>query len=188
MSQAPLRHYVEYSLPSRRIPAGEARVAEVQDRDIMKLDIPKRANSFSFYDAPAHITDLYETLNEQFNYSKRYLVAKKMLTHAEAIALDPKENHLAGKSTALEPGRRLTDAAIAAAVWDVKYDPKNTFALLRNGAIAQLRDTDTVINARKQQLWPPLPKPDAKAAFKKAAPKQSGLRNLKPPRFKPPVP
>ena len=107
MSQA-LRHYVEYILPSRKIPGGTAIVAETDGRDVTKLDIPKRAVGFHFYDAPAHINDLYETQNEQLNFSKRFIVAKKLLTHAEAIALDPKEGHTAGRSNTLEPGRQLT--------------------------------------------------------------------------------
>ncbi len=187
MSQAPLRHYVEYNLPSRRMPGGEARVAEVTSRDVAQLELPKRANSFHFYDAPFHIDDPYDTLNDQHNYSAKFIIAKKLLTHAEAIALDPKEAHLTGKSNVLAPGRKLTDHAIAGAVWEVKYDSKNTFALLRNGAIAQVRDGDTVIDPKKRQLWPAPKTPAAKTAFKKAAPRQTTLRNIKPPRFKPPM-
>ncbi|MDE1153099.1 MAG: hypothetical protein PW788_11235 [Micavibrio sp.] len=181
------RTYVEFNLASKRYPRGEVRVAAVDSRDLDKLDLPKRAAQFFFYDTPDTITDLYETQNDQQNASTFYLVAQRMLTRDEAVLLDPKEKHLEGASDTLEHGRRLTDYQIAEAVWESKYDEDGVFALMRSGRVARVYDNNTVIDAKKRQLYPapqaPVPVTPAPEAFTGAL--KRAISPLKPPRFRP---
>jgi len=151
------RTYVEYALADRSLPLGGARVEEVTARDPATLKFPKTARSFYFFDAPI------DNIENQQNASPHYLIAERMLSHAEAVALDPKERHTAGKSKILLPGRKITDYDIAAAVWEVKHKPDGVFALLAAGGVCDVSDKDIVVDARGRQLHPqpkpPAPKP-----------------------------
>lgn len=172
------RTYVEYALASKALPFGGARVEEAASRDPAALTFPKTARSFYFFDAPA------DNIEDQRDASRRYLIAERMLTHAEAVALDPKERHTAGKSKILQPGRQLTDYDIAAAVWDVKHKPNGVFALLAAGGVADVDDKDIVVDAAGRQLHPQ-PKPLAPEPQVFTPALRQPVQAMKPPRFKP---
>src|SRR5690606_19371975 len=71
-----MRTYVEYSLPSKTVPAGACIVERVSDRDVSKLDFPKDATGFYFFDSKILAEDPYDAQNDQRNCSEHYIIAE----------------------------------------------------------------------------------------------------------------
>lgn len=132
-----MKTYVEFIRPSKKIPAGEATTAEVESRDVSKLDIPPRCDIFYFYDSPIANPD--EAANDQRNCSKFYIVAKKMVTRDEAKKL-------------IAP--RMAKSEMARIIWDVKLENNRLFALTRNNNIEVVGRDNIVVDADGKQLWP----------------------------------
>ncbi|TAL27978.1 MAG: hypothetical protein EPN97_15615 [Alphaproteobacteria bacterium] len=140
-----MKTYVEFIRPSKKIPAGEATTAEVESRDVLKLDIPPRCDIFYFYDSPIANPD--DAANDQRNCSKFYIVAKKLVTRDEAKKL-------------IAP--RMAKSEMARVIWDVKLENNRLFALTRNNNLEVVTRDNIVVDANGQQLWP---KPRRKRAL-----------------------
>lgn len=131
-----MKTYVEFIQPDKKIPAGRATNIEVDHRDPAKLDIPAKTDIFYFYDSP--IGNAYFSSTEQYNASKFYIVATKLLTRDEV-----KE---------LIAGRNYT--AMQQVIWDVKIEKNSLFALTRNRNIEVVGKDNIVVDAKGQQMWP----------------------------------
>lgn len=136
-----MKTYVEFIQPDKKIPAGRATNVEVDHRDPRKLDIPAKCDIFYFYDSP--IGNAYFSSTEQYDCSKFYIVATKLLTRDEAKEL------IAGKPR----------TSMAQIVWDVKLEKNHLFALTRNGNIEVVGKDNIVVDAKGNAMWP---KPRAK--------------------------
>ena len=86
----------------------------------------------------------------------------------------------------LKPLRVLGAALFVATAVAPVLVPAEAVQAQKNAGDGGVQQGETVINAKKQQLWPPVQKPAAKPAFKKSAPRATTLRQIKPPKFKPP--
>ena len=133
-----MKTYVEFIRPSKKVPAGLASTEEVESRDVAKLKIPPRCDIFYFYDSPIGNTDFAAT--EQYNCSKFYIVARKLLTRDEAKEL-------------VAPGL-AKKGTLSRIVWDVKLEKNRLFALTRNGNIEAVTGNNIVVDAEGKQLWP----------------------------------
>lgn len=132
-----MKTYVAFIVPSPAAPEkGIAVPQPVDSRDIGKLDIPVRACGFYFYDAPAEVTDLLETLQKQENASKVYLLANTLLNRQDV------KNLIAGG----DPQNMI---------WDPRIETHDLFVVTRNHAVQQVTDRHIVINSDGKQLWPP---------------------------------
>jgi len=131
-----MKTYVEFIQPDKKIPAGRATNIEVDHRDPKKLDIPAKTDIFYFYDSP--IGNAYFSSTEQYNTSKFYIVATKLLTRD-----DVKE---------LIAGRKHSN--LQQVIWDVKIEQNSLFALTRNNNIEVVGKDNIVVDAKGQQLWP----------------------------------
>jgi hypothetical protein len=183
-----MRTYVEFIVPSKTMPAGSAVVERVMDRDISKLDFPKDAFEFYFFDSPIISEDPYDAQNNQKNCSEFYLIAEKIITSAEArkirtpkAAKKPKDGI---PVSAPKPGQ-LAPEFIREAVWETKLKQHKYFAVTKSGGIMAVRDDHIVVNAQKEQLYPMPVKPFSAALqedmqiskpvqLKRPAPKTSG--------------
>jgi hypothetical protein len=120
MSLKPMKTYVAFIVPSPAAPEkGIAVPQPVDSRDIGKLDIPVRACGFYFYDAPAEVTDLLETLQKQENASKVYLLANTLLNRQDV------KNLIAGG----DPQNMI---------WDPRIETHDLFVVTRNHAVQQV--------------------------------------------------
>ena len=133
-----MKTYVEFIRPSKKIPAGEATTVEVESRDVATLDIPPRCDIFYFYDSPIPNTAFAAT--EQYNCSKFYIVARKLLTREEAKEL-------------VAPGLKKK-GTLSQLIWDVKLEKNRLFALTRNNNIEVVGRDNIVVKADGEQLWP----------------------------------
>lgn len=183
-----MRTYVEYIVPSKSMPAGSAVVERVMDRNISKLDFPKDAFEFYFFDSPILSEDPYDAQNAQKNCSAFYLIAEKIITSAEARKLRPPKETKKPKDgipvSAPKPGQ-LAPEFIREAVWEAKLKQHKYFAVTQSGGIMAVRDDSIVVNAKKEQLYPMPVKPFSAALqedmqvskpvqLKRPAPKTSG--------------
>lgn len=132
-----MKTYVEFIQPDKKIPAGRATNVEVDHRDPKKLDIPATCDIFYFYDSP--IGNAYFSSTEQYNASKLYIVAKKLLTRDEAKEL------VSG---------HFDKNAMHQVVWDAKLENNSLFALTRNNNIEVVGKDNIVVDAKGQQIWP----------------------------------
>jgi hypothetical protein len=142
-----MKTYVEFIQPDKKIPAGRATHIVVDHRDPLKLDIPAKTDIFYFYDSP--IGNAYFSSTEQYNTSKFYIVATRLLTRDEAKVL------IAG---------RPAKSPMTQIVWDVKLEKNHLFALTRNNNIEVVGKDNIVVDAKGQQMWP---KPRAKKQLAK---------------------
>jgi hypothetical protein len=150
-----MKTYVEFIQPDKKIPAGRATNVEVGHRDPLKLDIPAKCDIFYFYDSP--IGNAYFSSTEQYNASKFYIVATKLLTRDEAKEL------IAG---------RAMKNPMSQIVWDVKLEKNSLFALTRNNNIEVVGKDNVVVDAKGQQMWPkPRQKKQATPVFNTATEK-----------------
>jgi hypothetical protein len=165
-----MKTYVEFIRPSKKIPAGEASTAAVEDRDVLRLDIPPKCDIFYFYDSP--INDPDRAAEDQQNCSKFYIVAVKLLTREEAKKL-------------IAP--RIRKGGMSRIIWDAKLENNRLFALTRNNNIEVVSRNNIVVDARGRQLWPKvkLHKPLQKE-FNAAL--EHDIRVRRPLRIKPPKP
>lgn len=172
-----MKTYVEYIRPDRNIPAGVSAVAEVKDRDIQKLDIPRNCDIFYFYDSPADTGDIRDTQNAQYNVSRFHIVAERLLTREEAKKM-------------IAP--HLSKDAMAQIVWDARLEQHEVFALTRNRNIEPVRKDTIVIDAQKNRLYPKpapdvTPKEDFDMALKRPVPAAhpATFKKRPPPSLKP---
>jgi len=157
-----LKTFVEYIRPSRKSPEGISSTAEVTDRDIHKLDIPRNADFFYFYES--------DETGVQAACSPLHIVAVQMLTREEAKEL-------------LAPN--LTEEARRRISWDPRLEQNALFALTRNNNIEVVTPRHIVIDSRKNQLYPPPAKPLPKATLEFNAATSREIRGMKPVRFRP---
>lgn len=137
MSLKPMKTYVAYIVPSAAAPEkGIAVPAPVDSRDFDKLDIPVRACGFYFYDAPADIQNLADTINHQANASKVYLLANTVISRQDVKDLIAGGDH-----------KNM--------IWDPRIEAHDRFVVTRNHAVQQVTDRHIVINSDGKQLWPP---------------------------------
>ncbi len=167
-----MKTYVEFIRPSKKTPAGIATNAEASSRDPRKLDIPASCDIFYFYDSP--IGNAYFSSTEQYNRSKMYIVARRLLTRDEAKQL-------------IAP--RLKKDQAARIVWDAKLENNRLFALTRNNNIEVVTRDNIVVDADGQRLWP-RPRAKKTLAFEFDAALDHDISVKKPVRFrhKPPQP
>lgn len=164
-----MKTFVEFIRPSKKIPAGEATTAEVESRDVSQLDIPPRCDIFYFYDSP--ISDPDRAAGKQYNCSKFYIVAKRLVTRDEAKKL-------------IAP--RLAKSEMARIIWDAKLENNRLFAVTRNNNLEVISSDNIVVDANGVQLWPKRrPKPRTKAALSFNAALDHDISVNKPVRFKP---
>jgi hypothetical protein len=134
-----MKTYVEFIQPDKKIPAGRATNIEVDHRDPLKLDIPAKTDIFYFYDSP--IGNAYFSSTEQYNASKFYIVATKLLTRDEAKELIVGQAH-------------IQQNKIAQVIWDQRLEKNELFALTRNNNIEVVGKDNIVVDAKGQQIWP----------------------------------
>jgi len=178
-----MRTYVEYIIPSKSIPSGSAVVERVFDRDISKLEFPKDAFEFYFFDSPIISEDPYDAQNDQKNCSDFYLIAEKIITSAEARKLRPVKPAKKPKDgipvSPPKPGQ-MTPEFIREAVWETKLKQHKYFAVTKNGGLLAVREDNIVVNAQKEQLYPMPVKPFSAAL-------QEDMQISKPVQLKRPV-
>lgn len=153
----PLRTFVEYIVPDKKIPAGAAIVHEVSDRDIKKLDIPPKATEFYFFDSPSTSPDPYDAQNDQHNCSPFYLVAVRVISADEARRLRRKPRAPRGKDANKPIALGMTKAQLREAFWQTGLKIHSHFAVLRSGKLRGIRDNNIVVNERGEQLYPEPP-------------------------------
>lgn len=174
-----MRSFVEYIVPSKKIPAGSAIVHEVQDRDLGKLDIPPNAYELYFFDSPTQSADPYDAQNDQRNCSAFYLIASRVITSEEAARQRRKDRaaaavkkaatkrHSAGKKPAAKctAARKrilgMTEKQLSEKFWQVSLMNHDHFAVSRQGHLMPVRKDNIVINDKGEQLFPiPVPPQD----------------------------
>ena len=153
----PLRTFVEFIIPHKKIPAGSAIVHEVKDRDIAKLDIPPNAAEFYFFDSPTDSADPYDAQNDQFNCSAFYIVAARVVTRDEADKLRKKPRPPRGKDAHKIVALGKTSAELQESFWQVSLKMYSHFAVTRTGGITPIRADNIVINEKGEQLYPKPP-------------------------------
>lgn len=135
-----MKSYVAFIVPSPTAPEkGIAVPFPVESRDIDDLDIPAQACGFYFYDAPAAIRDPQDTLKQQHNTSKVYLLAHTLLTREDVKTLLAGPQH--ERSTSLQ--------------WDPRVEAHDLFIVTRNHAVQPVTDRHIVITGDRVQLHPP---------------------------------
>jgi len=152
-----MRSYVKFIKAQKGNPSGIGTAVEVKDRDIAKLNIPRDADYFYFYEASINPKDGH------MNQSPVYIVAQKMLTRDEAKRL------------------LVPDPAKHGQIrWDERLEQNDAFALTRGGDIEPVGPFNIVIDAKKNQLYPkpaaapaPALTPDFKMMVKRPIPAPS---------------
>lgn len=146
--------YVAFTLPrTGRLPSGLA-VAEVESRDIQNLDIPEKASSFYFFDAPDAPEARRDPLGHESNPSPVYLVAKDIWPKERLKEHFAKSKSFRRKAQDKTPAGKLTKGEIFRAVWEVKAESACHHAVGRNGEIMQIRKGMVVIDENKRVLVP----------------------------------
>jgi hypothetical protein len=158
-----MRTYVEFSLPHKNIPAGTCIVERVNDRDISKLDFPKDARGFFFFDSKILAEDPYDAQNDQRNCSAFYIIAEKVITAEEAEKIRPlKKFPPRKKPAARKPGESLfkdiPEEEMTQMFWKVSLGQYRYFAVMENGGLKGIPGDHIVVNRAKEQLYP---KPDS---------------------------
>ena len=182
-----MRTYVEYSLPSKTVPAGTCIVERVADRDISKLDFPKDATGFFFFDSKILAEDPYDAQNDQRNCSEHYVIAEKLITSEEARAINPPKKFPPRKPLAhtVKKGEsiigHLKEGELQNMFWETSLKNHRYFAVTVTGNMKPVREDEIVVNLQKEQL-----DPLAEKAFTPAL--EQGLRITKPLRLKTPPP
>lgn len=182
-----MRTYVEYSLPSKTVPAGTCIVERVADRDISKLDFPKDALGFFFFDSKILAEDPYDAQNDQRNCSAPYIIAEKLITSEEARKLDPPKKFPPRKPLAhtVKKGesifKYLRKGELENMFWESSLKKSRYFAVTATGHMRPVQEGNIVVNRQKEQLYPL-----AEKAFTPAL--EQGLRITKPLRLKTPPP
>lgn len=178
-----MRTYIEYSLPSKTVPAGTCIVERVSDRDVTKLDFPKDATGFYFFDSKILAEDPYDAQNDQRNCSEHYIIAEKVVTAEEARALKPPQKFPPRKPLAqtVKKGesmlKHMREGELQNIFWETSLEQHRYFALTAAGSLRPIRDNNIVVNAQKEQLYPVPKKPFSPAL-------EQGLRVKKPLRLK----
>lgn len=156
-----MRTYVEYSLPHKDIPAGTCIVERVNDRDIAKLEFPKDARGFYFFDSKILAEDPYDAQNDQRNCSAFYIIADKVITAEEAEKIRPpvkrKKRPEGVPAPKLRPSQ-MPPKMIQDMFWDVSLKRHRYFAVMENGGLKPIPEDHIVVNRAKEQLYP---KPNA---------------------------
>lgn len=174
--------YVEYIIPSKRIPAGEAIVHRVDDRDITKLDIPPNAHEFYFFDSPIDSSDPHDAQNEQHNCSAFYLIADKLIT--SDTARDLRKKPAAKNKSAAKPQKKIlgmTQSELRESFWEISLKNHTHFIVTRQGALKPVRKDNIVINDKCEQLYPVPLKPFSPALEEKMAIKKPIRLKTRPP-------
>jgi hypothetical protein len=158
-----MRTYVEYNLPHKDIPAGTCIVERVFDRDIAKLDFPKEARGFYFFDSNILAEDPYDAQSDQRNCSPFYIIAEKVITAEEAEKIRPlKKFPPRPKLAARKPGESLfkdmSKEELSQIFWDISLKKHRYFAVMEDGGLKPVPEDHIVVNRAKEQLYP---KPDA---------------------------
>lgn len=182
-----MRSYVEYSLPSKTIPAGTCIVERVSDRDVSKLDFPKDATGFYFFDSKILAEDPYDAQDDQRNCSEQYIIAEKIITAEEARALKPPKKFPPRKPLAqtVKKGEsifnHLKEGELENMFWESSLNRHRYFAVMQTGKLKPVNEDNIVVNRQKEQLYPIPEKPFSPAL-------EQGLRVTKPLRLKTPPP
>ena len=158
-----MRTYVEYNLPHKDIPAGTCIVERVNDRDISKLEFPKDARWFFFFDSKILAEDPYDAQDDQRNCSAFYIIADKLITADEAEKIQPlKKFPPREKSAKRKPGesifKNIPKEEMSQMFWEACLKRHRYFAVMENGGLKPVGADDIVVNRTKEQLYP---KPDA---------------------------
>lgn len=158
-----MRTYVEYSLPHKDIPAGTCIVERVNDRDIAKLDFPKDARGFFFFDSKILAEDPYDAQNDQRDCSAFYIIADKVITAEDAEQLRPLKKFPPRKKPATrKPGesilKDIPKEEMSQMFWEASLKRHRYFAVMENGGLKPVPDDHIVVNRAKEQLYP---KPEA---------------------------
>ena len=158
-----MRTYVEYNLPHKDIPAGTCIVERVYDRDISKLDFPKDARMFYFFDSKILAEDPYDAQEDARNCSAFYIIADKVITAEEAEHLRPlKKFPPRPKATARKPGesffKSIPEEEMSQMFWEASLRNYRYFAVMENGGLKGVPKDHIVVNRAKEQLYP---RPDA---------------------------
>lgn len=154
-----MRTYVEYGLQHKDIPAGTCIVERVSDRDIAKLEFPKDAHGFYFFDSKILAEDPYDAQNDQRNCSAFYIIAEKIITAEDAEKIRPLKKfpprpkpakRKAGESILKD----ISEEELSQMFWKVSLKQYRYFAVMENGALKGVPDDHIVVNRAKEQLYP----------------------------------
>lgn len=155
-----MRTYVEYSIPSKTSPGGTCIVERVSGRDVTKLDFPKGATGFYFFDSKILSEDPYDTQNDQRNCSAHYIIAEKVVTAAEARALKPPKKFPPRRPLAqtVKKGesilKHMREGELQNIFWETSLEKYKYFALGPTGHLKGIGEDNIVVNGQKEQLYP----------------------------------